>query len=206
MDNQNENNHSIERFKKPSIRIMEPPSRPHIQLSALTPPSRSYNNNISNSTRPLEKRNKVKLKPGHSSLDWNYLVATRGIKGELVTGLDDLRQDATFFEINSKTTIDQFNHRIPPYQIRPPLKINRQILQRHQIWLGEEEVQVNDYWCNIGGKVYCLTKYLEFHPGGIPIILELKDQDILPAFNNHHRWISYEKLLQTCLVGTFVNV
>lgn len=200
MNNDTSNNNDVERFKKPSIRIMDRLSRPQIQISTLNPLARPTSN-----SRLGERRNKVKLKPGHSPLDWNYLVTTKGIKGELITGLNDLVQDQMFFDINSNGSLNQLSHHIPTYKIKPPLKINRHILQKHQIWLGEGKDQENDYWCNIGQKVYCLTKYLEFHPGGIDIILGLKDNDMLPTFNRFHRWVSYEKLLETCLVGVFVQ-
>lgn len=205
-DNKNNTNQNLDRFKRPSIQISEPTfnqtNNRHVQLSVMSPPQ-EMRSSIQSKRTPI-KRNKVKLKPGHSPLDWNYLVATKGIKGELITGLEQLRLDPDLPSINRITSINQLNHRIPTYQIKPSLRINKHILQKHQTWLGEEDSN-NDYWCNIGGKIYSLTSYLEFHPGGIDIILGLKDKDLLPQFNKHHRWVSYEKLLQTCLVGVFVD-
>lgn len=198
------------RFKTPSIRIINPLTYARTSGGPFLSTTSGTINNINNAingTTPLRNRNKVKLKPGHSPLDWNHLVATKGIKGELVTGLSQLKYDCTFLQLNSKTSIHQLNHHIPPYQIKPRLKINKEILQRHQKWISVDDKPSNnnDYWCVIGGNVYCLTEYLEFHPGGIDIITSLKDKDLLPWFNKHHRWVSYEKLLQTCLVGIYVE-
>lgn len=198
------------RFKTPSIRIINPLTQNRTDDSSLLSVKFNTINNstsIANSTIPLRNRNKVKLKPGHSPLDWNHIVTTEGINGELITGLSQLKEDSTFLQLNSKTSIHQLNLRIPPYKIKPHLKINKEILQKHQKWISTDDKTStdNDYWCVIDGNVYCLTKYLEFHPGGIDIITSLKDKDLLPWFNKHHRWVSYEKLLQTCFVGIYVE-
>lgn len=200
----------VNRFKIPSIQIIDSLKRNRTNGGPVLPTKLNTINNINNTTNgttPLRNRNKIKLKPGHSPLDWNHLVATKGIKGELVTGLSQLKDDFTFLQLNSKTSIHQLSHHIPPYQIKPHLKINKEILQKHQKWtsMDDKTSNDNDYWCVIDGNVYCLTEYLEFHPGGINIITLLKDKDLLPWFNKHHRWISYEKLLQTCFVGIYVE-
>lgn len=204
------NANGTNRFKTPSVRIIESSTRTKTNDDSVSSTSSNVINNINNTTKSttfLRSRNKIKLKPGHSPLDWNHLTITKGVKGELVTGLFKLKDDPTFLQLNSKVSINQLIHHIPPYQIKPPLKINKEILQKHQKWVSVDDKTSNDndYWCIIDGKVYCLTEYLEFHPGGIDIITSLKDKDLLPWFNKHHRWVSYDKLLQTCFVGVYVE-
>lgn len=40
----------------------------------------------------------------------------------------------------------------------------------------------DDFWCILHGKVYDLTDYLEYHPGGHDILLEFAGKDIAAAF------------------------
>lgn len=76
----------------------------------------------------------------------------------------------------------------------------------------------DDFWCILHGKVYDLTAYLEYHPGGPDILLEYAGKDIsaafgkqgcffsssLPLVDDHHAWVNYETLLDTCLRGFLV--
>ncbi|CCK69676.1 Irc21p KNAG_0C05780 [Huiozyma naganishii CBS 8797] len=149
------------------------------------------------------KRKKVRLQPGHSALDWSHKVVTDGAKGLLITGLDTLVQDSEFQRLNAGTVMNQVAHRIPTYKIRPLMAINSKILKNHQDYLSK-----HDFWAVYKGKVYCLSYYLDFHPGGIEIIIDHATRDppdIRGAFDRYHRWVSAEKLLETCLVGKYVE-
>lgn len=68
----------------------------------------------------------------------------------------------------------------------------------------EEVVQHNtreDCWTVLRGKVYNLTPYLRFHPGGVPLLLKVAGRDGTALFNKYHAWVNYEFLLAKCLVG-----
>uniref|UniRef100_A0A1I7TCH0 Cytochrome-b5 reductase n=1 Tax=Caenorhabditis tropicalis TaxID=1561998 RepID=A0A1I7TCH0_9PELO len=54
-------------------------------------------------------------------------------------------------------------------------------------------------------KVYDVTKYLEFHPGGIPELLRGAGRDATPLFNQYHAWVNYESMLKACVVGPFIG-
>ncbi|KAL4439910.1 hypothetical protein ABPG75_002911 [Micractinium tetrahymenae] len=68
----------------------------------------------------------------------------------------------------------------------------------------EEVAQHNtrdDCWTVLRGKVYNITPYLRFHPGGIPLLLKVAGKDGTALFTKYHAWVNYEFLLAKCLVG-----
>ncbi|OII76031.1 cytochrome B5-like heme steroid binding domain-containing protein [Cryptosporidium andersoni] len=46
----------------------------------------------------------------------------------------------------------------------------------------------NDCWVSYNGKVYDITKYLDYHPGGRDLLIEFAGSDITEAFTNFHQW------------------
>lgn len=143
-------------------------------------------------------RNKVRLKPGHSALDWHELTSGKGKRYGLVVGLEKLLNEdlERLQQLNHPQAIMQLQRGVPTYMIRPPLRIDKEMLQKHS--------SLDDCWCVIRGKVYCLTHYFEFHPGGVNILLKnCGGKDGTQAFEKYHRWVSYDKLLETCLVGVY---
>lgn len=145
---------------------MFPPRQPG--CSTLAPPSGG------SSSAPSRGRSKVVLQPGHSALDWHQLQHDKGLKGELVYGVETP---------------------IPPFRIHPPLRVNKEILEANK----------DNYWCVLQGKVYCIKAYLSFHPGGEVILKQCRGKDVTNLFNRYHRWVNYEKLLETCFVGVYVG-
>jgi cytochrome b involved in lipid metabolism len=61
-----------------------------------------------------------------------------------------------------------------------------------------------DAWTVLGGKVYNMTPYLPFHPGGEPELLRGAARDGTKLFGEVHPWVNYEGMLAACLVGIFV--
>ncbi|CAI2293962.1 unnamed protein product [Caenorhabditis sp. 36 PRJEB53466] len=62
-----------------------------------------------------------------------------------------------------------------------------------------------DCWVHLFGIVYDVTKYLDFHPGGIPELLRGAGRDATPLFNQYHAWVNYESMLKACVVGPFIG-
>lgn len=58
-----------------------------------------------------------------------------------------------------------------------------------------------DCWLCVRGKVYNVTSYLEFHPGGVDEMMRGAGKDATDLFNEVHRWVNYESMLKKCLVG-----
>ncbi|KAL2268201.1 hypothetical protein VTJ83DRAFT_3047 [Remersonia thermophila] len=61
-----------------------------------------------------------------------------------------------------------------------------------------------DAWTALGGKVYNITPYLPFHPGGEPELLRAAGRDGTRLFAEVHPWVNWEGMLAACLVGIYV--
>jgi cytochrome b involved in lipid metabolism len=62
-----------------------------------------------------------------------------------------------------------------------------------------------DAWTVLGGRVYNITPYLPFHPGGEPELLRGAGRDGTRLFGEVHPWVNYEGMLAACLVGIYVS-
>lgn len=58
-----------------------------------------------------------------------------------------------------------------------------------------------DCWTAYNGKVYNITQYLHYHPGGVAKLMEGAGKDCTKAFNKYHAWVNIESMLSKCLVG-----
>lgn len=72
--------------------------------------------------------------------------------------------------------------------------------------ISPEEVKqhssVDDAWLVLHGKVYNITPYLRFHPGGADILLKAAGRDATSLFNKYHPWVNAHALLERCCLGT----
>lgn len=62
-----------------------------------------------------------------------------------------------------------------------------------------------DAWTALGGRVYNLTPYLPFHPGGEPELMRCAGRDGTKLFGEIHPWVNYEGMLATSLIGMLVE-
>ncbi|KAI8623765.1 hypothetical protein F5Y19DRAFT_349647 [Xylariaceae sp. FL1651] len=62
-----------------------------------------------------------------------------------------------------------------------------------------------DAWTALGGRVYNITPYLPFHPGGEPELLRAAGRDGTKLFGEIHPWVNYETMLGSCLIGLLVD-
>ncbi|KAI1384001.1 uncharacterized protein F4822DRAFT_418328 [Hypoxylon trugodes] len=62
-----------------------------------------------------------------------------------------------------------------------------------------------DAWTALGGRVYNITPYLPFHPGGEPELLRVAGRDGSKLFGEIHPWVNYETMLASCLIGLLVE-
>ena len=60
---------------------------------------------------------------------------------------------------------------------------------------------VEDGWTVVRGKVYNLSPYLRYHPGGAKILKLALGKDCTNLFNKYHAWVNVDMLLEKCLVG-----
>lgn len=62
-----------------------------------------------------------------------------------------------------------------------------------------------DAWSTLGGKVYNITPYLPFHPGGEAELMRAAGRDGSALFMEVHPWVSWETMLRECLIGIAVD-
>ncbi|KFB40418.1 AGAP011314-PA-like protein [Anopheles sinensis] len=65
--------------------------------------------------------------------------------------------------------------------------------------------RVDDAWMAIRGKVYNVTRYMNFHPGGADELIRGIGKDATKLFEEVHAWVNYESLLAKCYVGPLRN-
>ncbi|KAK5110291.1 hypothetical protein LTR62_006144 [Meristemomyces frigidus] len=59
-------------------------------------------------------------------------------------------------------------------------------------------------WSSWQGKVYNITPYLPFHPGGEAELMKCAGRDGAKLFMEVHPWVNWENMLGSCLVGVLV--
>ncbi|KAL9714020.1 hypothetical protein Ac2012v2_002327 [Leucoagaricus gongylophorus] len=76
------------------------------------------------------------------------------------------------------------------------LRVTPSMLQQHNTR--------QDAWTAINGKVYNVTSYLAFHPGGEKELMRVVGRDGTKLFALTHAWVSVDMMLDACLVGFLV--
>jgi len=76
-------------------------------------------------------------------------------------------------------------------------EISRKELKRHN--------SPRDAWMAINGMVFNVSAYLDYHPGGRDELMKGAGIDATELFNQVHRWVNYESMLGSCLVGKLVE-
>jgi cytochrome b involved in lipid metabolism len=62
-----------------------------------------------------------------------------------------------------------------------------------------------DAWTAYDGRVYNITQYLPYHPGGEKRLMQGVGIDCTVLFNRHHRWVNGHAMLSNCLMGIYVG-
>ncbi|KAF7336741.1 Cytoplasm protein [Mycena venus] len=62
----------------------------------------------------------------------------------------------------------------------------------------------DDAWTAISNKVYNITPYLPFHPGGERELMRVAGRDGTHLFASTHAWVNADFMLDTCLVGFLI--
>jgi cytochrome b involved in lipid metabolism len=112
-----------------------------------------------------KKREKVRLAPHHSAMDWERFKQTNNLKN------------------------------IDPSEF--PVRLNKLELAKHN--------KENDYWMALNGKIYNITSYLNYHPGGLDILVKYAGKDCTALFMKYHRWVNFERILDECFVGFLIS-
>ena len=78
-----------------------------------------------------------------------------------------------------------------------PRPITRQELRKHRSQF--------DCWMALRGKVFNVTKYLPYHPGGPGELMSVAGKDATKEFDKIHKWVSIDGFLAKCYVGDLVE-
>jgi cytochrome b involved in lipid metabolism len=75
-------------------------------------------------------------------------------------------------------------------------RIPPSVLKRHN--------RKDDAWTAIHGKVYNMTAYLPFHPGGERELMRAAGRDGTKLFALTHAWVNVDFMMDECMVGFLV--
>lgn len=81
------------------------------------------------------------------------------------------------------------------------MKVDR---KRNDITLEEvaQHKTAEDAWTVLRGRVYNISPYFKFHPGGEAILMKVAGKDGTVLFNKYHAWVNADFLLSKCYLGT----
>ncbi|PGH06377.1 hypothetical protein GX51_02388 [Blastomyces parvus] len=92
------------------------------------------------------------------------------------------------------------NHKLRGENLPPTLiRVTPSMLKAHNGRKGR------DAWTSYMGKVYNITPYLLFHPGGKGEILRGAGKNSEKLFAEIHPWVNWDGMLAECMVGILVN-
>jgi cytochrome b involved in lipid metabolism len=63
----------------------------------------------------------------------------------------------------------------------------------------------DDLWMAFRGKVYNVTPYIDYHPGGVGQLMRGAGKDITELVMKIHPWVNVEVMLDKCFIGYFVR-
>jgi ferredoxin-NADP reductase len=64
---------------------------------------------------------------------------------------------------------------------------------------------LDDAWCAIAGRVYDVTPYLDYHPGGAVIFAQVLGDDATDAFAQYHQFVNARELCAALELGTLAS-
>lgn len=76
-------------------------------------------------------------------------------------------------------------------------RISKKELQKH--------TSRQDAWTVLAGKVYNITPYLDFHPGGVQQLMRAAGKDGTQLFMQFHSWVNFDMMLDKFVVGRYVG-
>ncbi|XP_061353468.1 cytochrome b5 domain-containing protein RLF [Gastrolobium bilobum] len=76
---------------------------------------------------------------------------------------------------------------------------NRRLISMDEVKKHQTEGQM---WTVLKGRVYNISPYMKFHPGGVDMLMKAVGKDCTSIFNKYHAWVNADFLLEKCLLGT----
>jgi cytochrome-b5 reductase len=87
---------------------------------------------------------------------------------------------------------------------KDPLNLQGRPLQNYTLDQVSQHNTETDAWIILNGKVYDMTIYINYHPGG-KIILNAAGQDGTHLFNRYHPWVNIEPIMSKLQIGTLIT-
>ncbi|KAI0126705.1 hypothetical protein BJ170DRAFT_415616 [Xylariales sp. AK1849] len=175
------------------LTMMPPPPRPPT-LNSLNKPSLLAPTPARNGLRPNGLANSAR-QPGTSTLAPPPTHSSKPTKPSRKVILTPGHSPLDWARVANSPTSDLRN--LPPST--PYLKITPSQLKKQTGRRGK------DAWTALGGRVYNITPYLPFHPGGEPELLRVAGRDGTKLFGEIHPWVNYEGMLASSLIGMLVE-
>ncbi|KAJ0989760.1 hypothetical protein J5N97_008116 [Dioscorea zingiberensis] len=75
---------------------------------------------------------------------------------------------------------------------------NRRLISMDEV---RQHKTAGTIWTVLKGRVYNISPYLKFHPGGVDMLMKAAGKDCTSLFNKYHSWVNAEFMLEKCLVG-----
>lgn len=173
-----------------------PPKPPSLTTPLHTPPSTASTLRVPSLTsRSLPPSTSSSL--GGSTLSTSTLPLPRRPSRKVLLAAGHSPLDWANLLRNPPTPSYFRGPNLPPHLIRVPPSL----LRIHNGRKG------NNAWGVFQGKVYNLTPYLNFHPGGVGELLRGagKVEEGEKLFKEIHPWLNWESILGECLVGILVS-
>lgn len=63
----------------------------------------------------------------------------------------------------------------------------------------------SDAWTALEGRVYNITPYMRFHPGGERELMRVAGKDGTALFYKTHAWVNIDAILDRAMVGVMVR-
>ncbi|KAL7412402.1 cytochrome b5-like heme/steroid binding domain-containing protein, partial [Mrakia frigida] len=79
-----------------------------------------------------------------------------------------------------------------------PIRVTPSLLKEHN---GRNGI---DAWSAYQGRVYNITPYMKFHPGGEKELMRSAGRDGTKLFMATHAWVNMDMMMDACLVGMMV--
>lgn len=87
----------------------------------------------------------------------------------------------------------------------PDLAGNKGIPRRISLEELAKHNTVDDCWLAIYDKVYNVTPYMKYHPGGVEELMRGAGKVSTDLFNQVHPWVNIANMMEKCVVGTLIK-
>ncbi|KAI1454569.1 hypothetical protein F4805DRAFT_309723 [Annulohypoxylon moriforme] len=181
----------------PTLGAMRPPPRPPVLNNLSARPSNGGGSLLGVPPRgPVPNRqHQYDRQPGTSTLAPPPTHSSKPAKPSRKVTLEPGRSPLDWARLANHPSSDLRN--LGPGA--PYLRVTPSMLRRQTGRKGK------DAWTALGGRVYNITPYLPFHPGGEPELLRAAGRDGSKLFGEIHPWVNYETMLSSCMIGLLVE-